>query len=61
LPVCYVLADFKTEEPLEADKFTSTLTDLAAATTYYVRSYATNESSTSYGEAISFTTLDGII
>lgn len=55
------IVDAKTEEALGVDTFTSTLKDLAAATTYYVRSYATNESGTSYGEVKSFTTLDGVI
>lgn len=38
--------------------FTSNITGLSQATTYYVRSYATNTSGTSYGGEISFTTLD---
>ena len=37
--------------------FTSSLTGLTANTTYYVRAYATNSAGTSYGAAISFTTL----
>ena len=41
--------------------FTSSLTGLAANTTYYVRAYATNSVGTAYGEEVSFTTLpDGI-
>lgn len=36
--------------------FTSIMTDLAQNTTYYVRSYATNSSGTSYGVERSFTT-----
>ena len=36
--------------------FTSTITDLTAGTTYYVRAYATNEKGTSYGEEKSFIT-----
>jgi hypothetical protein len=55
------IMDAKTEETLGVHTFTSTLTDLAAATTYYVRSYAINESGTSYGEVKSFTTFDGVI
>jgi uncharacterized protein (TIGR02145 family) len=35
--------------------FTSTLTDLAANTLYYVRAYATNSVGTAYGNEISFT------
>jgi len=37
--------------------FTSSITGLAYATTYYVRAYATNSIGTSYGNVISFTTL----
>lgn len=37
--------------------FTSGMTDLDAATTYYVRAYAINTAGTGYGEAVSFTTL----
>ena len=40
--------------------FTSNITNLTANTTYYVRAYATNEKGTSYGEQISFTTLQDI-
>jgi hypothetical protein len=36
--------------------FTSSLTGLAAGTTYYVRAYATNSFGTSYGDQLSFTT-----
>lgn len=36
--------------------FTSTITGLTAATTYYVRAYATNSTGTAYGNEISFTT-----
>ena len=37
--------------------FTSSMTNLKANTTYYVRAYATNEAGTSYGAQKSFTTL----
>ena len=37
--------------------FTSSLTSLKPATTYYFRAYATNSSGTSYGSETSFTTL----
>jgi hypothetical protein len=37
--------------------FSSSITGLAYATTYYLRSYATNSIGTSYGSEISFTTL----
>ena len=41
--------------------FTSSMTGLAANTTYYVRAYATNSAGTAYGEQVSFTTLpDGV-
>ena len=36
--------------------YTSNLTDLESNTTYYVRTFATNEAGTSYGEEKSFTT-----
>ena len=39
--------------------FTVNISGLSPATTYYVRSYATNASGTSYGNEVSFTTLDG--
>ena len=38
--------------------FTSHITGLSASTTYYVRAYATNEAGTSYGEEMSFNTLE---
>jgi len=38
-------------------EFTSVLDNLTAATTYYVRAYATNSEGTAYGEQISFSTL----
>lgn len=37
-------------------EFTSTMTDLASGTKYYVRAYATNNVGTSYGDTISFVT-----
>ncbi|MGA2408438.1 MAG: FISUMP domain-containing protein [Bacteroidales bacterium] len=39
--------------------FTSNLTGLALATTYYVRAYATNSFGTTYGNQVSFTTSCG--
>jgi uncharacterized protein (TIGR02145 family) len=47
----------KTTDGTGSGAFTSSLTGLTAATTYYVRSYATNAIGTSYGTEISFTTL----
>ena len=38
--------------------FQSSLSDLSQNTTYYVRAYATNNEGTSYGEEVSFTTLE---
>src|ERR1035437_3730038 len=37
--------------------FTSSLTNLTANTTYYVKAYATNSAGTAYGSQVSFTTL----
>lgn len=37
--------------------FSSNMSDLEAATTYYVRAYAKNEAGLGYGMAVSFTTL----
>jgi uncharacterized protein (TIGR02145 family) len=39
--------------------FSSTLTSLVADTLYYVRAYATNADGTTYGQQLSFRTLDG--
>lgn len=41
--------------------FSSDMTDLAANTPYYVRSYAINSVGTSYGNEVGFTTQDGAI
>lgn len=41
----------------ENESFTGLLTNLAPATTYYVRAYATNSEGTAYGDTIRFTTL----
>ena len=40
--------------------FTSSITGLAAGTTYYVRAYATNTAGTAYGSQITFTTTAGL-
>ena len=40
-------------------EFKTTLTELSVSTKYYVRAYAINPRGTSYGEELSFTTLDG--
>jgi len=47
----------KTTDGTGIGAYTSTLTTLLPATTYYVRAYATNSSGTSYGTETSFTTL----
>ncbi len=51
------IEDEKTTESSGAGTFTSNMTDLDAATTYYVRAYATNSAGTAYGAGQSFTTL----
>ncbi len=43
---------------ISLEPFTSSLDNLRENTTYYVRTYAINSIGTSYGEQISFTTLD---
>ena len=47
----------KTTDGTGFGAFTSSLTSLKPATTYYFRAYATNSSGTSYGAETSFTTL----
>ena len=47
----------KTENGIGTGTFTSSLTGLTPNTTYYIRAYATNEIGTSYGNEITFTTL----
>ena len=55
------IANSKTEDGSGLGSFTSNLTGLILNTTYYVRSYATNETGTTYGEQVSFTTQNGIV
>ncbi len=50
------ISDSKTTDGAGAGTFTSSISGLYGATTYYVRSYATNSAGTGYGNAISFTT-----
>ncbi|HPQ35755.1 MAG TPA: FISUMP domain-containing protein, partial [Tenuifilaceae bacterium] len=50
------IADSFTENGTGIGNFTSNLTGLTAATTYYVRAYATNSEGTSYGNEVTFTT-----
>ena len=47
----------KTTDGTGSGMFTSTLTGLSLATTYYVKAYATNSIGTSYGGQVTFTTL----
>ena len=47
----------KTTETGTAGVFTSSLSNLASNTTYYVRAYATNSAGTAYGSEVSFKTL----
>lgn len=61
--VCWSLTDnptindSKTTDGVSTDQFISTLTGLAAGTTYHVRAYATNAVGTSYGDDMTFLTL----
>ena len=55
------IADSKTEEGSGLGSFGSSLTGLTEDTTYNLRSYATNEAGTTYGEQVAFTTKDGIV
>jgi len=50
------IAGSKTTDGTGAGTFISNITGLASATTYYLRSYATNSSGTSYGNLIVFAT-----
>jgi len=50
------IADSKTTDGSGIGLYESSLTGLAANTTYYVRAYATNNSGTAFGNEISFTT-----
>jgi len=47
----------KTEDGEGSGTFSSSITGLTQGTTYFVRAYATNSLGTSYGTAVSFTTL----
>lgn len=52
--------DFCTNDGSGLGEFTSGMNDLIENTTYYVRTYATNSTSTTYGEQFIITTLDGL-
>jgi len=68
--VCYsssnqtpTISDSKTSDtpvtdPAGTKSYTSTITGLTAATTYYVRAYATNSAGTAYGSVVTFKTND---
>ncbi len=50
--------DSKTSDGTGTGSYTSSLSDLDAGTTYHVRAYAINAAGTSYGNEVSFNTLD---
>src|SRR5664280_541351 len=49
------IADSKTADGAGAGSFSSNISGLTGGTTYYVRAYATNNTGTGYGMAMSFT------
>jgi uncharacterized protein (TIGR02145 family) len=51
------VTDSHTTDGTGTGSFTSNLTGLSAATTYYVRAYATNSAGTAYGNQVSFNTM----
>lgn len=51
------VGDSHTEDGGGQGSFISTLTNLIAGTTYYVRAYAINSADTAYGETVSFTAI----
>ena len=63
--VCYStspnpqVTNSRTENGQGIGGYTSNLEGLTAATTYYIRAYATNANGTAYGEERSFTTAEG--
>jgi hypothetical protein len=66
--VCYsstiqtpTITDNTTSDGASSGIFTSALTGLTQNTTYYIRSYATNSSGTSYGSAVSFSTYGTVV
>ena len=54
------IMDFRIVEGAGVGSFTSNISDLVPNTQYYVRTYATNEAGTAYGEEKTFTTLEVI-
>ena len=55
------ISDTHTTDGTGTGTFTSSLTNLAVGTLYYVRAYATNSAGTAYGNSISFSTLSAVI
>jgi uncharacterized protein (TIGR02145 family) len=51
----------KTSDGTETGTIFSSMTNLNASTTYYVRAYATNRAGTAYGNELSFTTANWVI
>jgi plastocyanin len=51
------ISDSRTSDGTGKGEFISNLTNLAGATKYYVRAYATNSFGTSYGNEVNFTTM----
>lgn len=51
----------KTSDGTGTGSFTSSITNLTANTTYYVRAYATNSAGTAYGNEVSFTTANNVV
>lgn len=64
--ICYskkpdpTIDDEITEDGSGLGEYTGSLKNLVENTTYYIRSYATNSTATTYGEQIIITTLDGL-
>ena len=54
------IADSKTSDGIGSGNFTSQLSGLQDGATYYIRAYATNTKGTSYGNEISFISIDEI-
>jgi len=54
------ISDNKTVDGSDSGNYLSSLSGLNAATTYYLRAYATSSEGTGYGEQFSFTTLGQI-
>ena len=55
------LANSKTVDGTGSGSFKSKLTGLTAGMTYHVRAYATNDAGTSYGNEVTFKTLDSLL